>query len=148
MEWTLGLVIPLLVAGPICATFTAVATRHKLMISTDYVNQDARFEVVEGFGCSNASSGSILKILIIDTWSFIPPLLSIIIYCRASHISLCDPHLQLTSNMQPGCSSFSIARTETSIVSCAATTQFRARTTCASSSLPQLTSSLHCPSAS
>lgn len=48
----------------------------------DYVNQGGRFEVLEGFGCSNASTASILYFLIQDSWSIIPPLLSVAIYYR------------------------------------------------------------------
>ncbi|VDC01599.1 unnamed protein product [Peniophora sp. CBMAI 1063] len=62
-EWTLGLVIPLVVAGPLY-----------------YIVQQLRFEVDEGFGCENSVDGSILEILLIDSWNVIPPLLSITIY--------------------------------------------------------------------
>ncbi|KZV74000.1 STE3-domain-containing protein [Peniophora sp. CONT] len=63
IEWTLGLVIPVVVAGPFY-----------------YVVQYSRFEVEEGIGCSNASDGSVLAILLIDSWTLIPPLLSIFVY--------------------------------------------------------------------
>ncbi|VDC07998.1 unnamed protein product [Peniophora sp. CBMAI 1063] len=63
IEWTLGLVIPLLVAGPLY-----------------YVEQTARFQVVEGFGCGNARDSAILDMLILQSWNIIPPLLSVIIY--------------------------------------------------------------------
>ncbi|KZV71043.1 fungal pheromone STE3G-protein-coupled receptor [Peniophora sp. CONT] len=63
VEWTLGLVLPILVAGPIY-----------------YVNQGGRFQVIEGFGCTNGSLGSILYILILQSWAIIPPLLSVTVY--------------------------------------------------------------------
>ncbi|VDC01592.1 unnamed protein product [Peniophora sp. CBMAI 1063] len=63
IEWTLGLVLPLVVAGPLY-----------------YIVQQLRFEVDEGFGCDNSVDGSILGILLLDSWNVIPPLLSITIY--------------------------------------------------------------------
>ncbi|KZV73945.1 STE3-domain-containing protein [Peniophora sp. CONT] len=63
IEWILGLGIPVLVAGPVY-----------------YVNQNARFQVLEGFGCTNTMAGSILAILLVRSWSVIPPLLSIALY--------------------------------------------------------------------
>ncbi|VDB95830.1 unnamed protein product [Peniophora sp. CBMAI 1063] len=48
VEWTLGLIVPMLVAGPIY-----------------YANQGTRFGVLEGFGCATGEQLSILKIL---TW--------------------------------------------------------------------------------
>ncbi|VDC00505.1 unnamed protein product [Peniophora sp. CBMAI 1063] len=63
IEWTLGLLIPLLVAGPIY-----------------YVNQSARFQVAEGFGCTNATDSSIFYIIVIQSFNFLPALLSLTIY--------------------------------------------------------------------
>ncbi|KZV62000.1 STE3-domain-containing protein [Peniophora sp. CONT] len=64
IEWTLGLAIPLLLAGPLY-----------------YVNQFERFQVTEGTGCGAAITGqSVLGILFSTIWSFVPPLLSTIIY--------------------------------------------------------------------
>ncbi|VDB95531.1 unnamed protein product [Peniophora sp. CBMAI 1063] len=63
IEWALGLGIPLLVAGPLY-----------------YVVQWLRFEVVEGFGCTDSSDGSILYILLIVSWTLIPPFVSITFY--------------------------------------------------------------------
>ncbi|VDB95846.1 unnamed protein product [Peniophora sp. CBMAI 1063] len=63
IEWTLGLFIPLLVAGPIY-----------------YVNQAYRFVVYEGYGCVNAPAFSILETLIQESWSILPPLVSVIFY--------------------------------------------------------------------
>ncbi|VDB95840.1 unnamed protein product [Peniophora sp. CBMAI 1063] len=63
IEWTLGLGIPLLAAGPIY-----------------YANQGARFEVYEGFGCSTGDELSILEILTFESWIIAPPLVSITCY--------------------------------------------------------------------
>ncbi|VDB87009.1 unnamed protein product [Peniophora sp. CBMAI 1063] len=63
IEWTLGLGIPLLVAGPFY-----------------YVVQWSRFEIVGGFGCNNSPDASILAILLIKSWTVIPSLVSIIVY--------------------------------------------------------------------
>ncbi|VDB87019.1 unnamed protein product [Peniophora sp. CBMAI 1063] len=59
-EWTLGLGIPLLVAGPIF--------------------QSRRFQVIEGFGCTNSIDSSILSILLLKSWFVLPPLVSIGFY--------------------------------------------------------------------
>ncbi|KZV63974.1 STE3-domain-containing protein [Peniophora sp. CONT] len=63
IEWTLGLVIPMVVAGPIY-----------------YIVQDFRFVTAEGFGCYNTTDGSILSIFLIYSWSMLPPLVSIAVY--------------------------------------------------------------------
>ncbi|VDC00134.1 unnamed protein product [Peniophora sp. CBMAI 1063] len=63
VEWGLGLLLPLLVAGPFY-----------------YINQGARFEILEGFGCSASSSRSILSFLTMDSWTIILPLVSMIMY--------------------------------------------------------------------
>ncbi|KZV77228.1 fungal pheromone STE3G-protein-coupled receptor [Peniophora sp. CONT] len=63
IECMLGLVIPILVSGPLY-----------------YVVQGARFQVVEAFGCGTSLDSSILAILIVYSWTVIPPLLSITIY--------------------------------------------------------------------
>ncbi|KZV71049.1 hypothetical protein PENSPDRAFT_684918 [Peniophora sp. CONT] len=63
IEWILGLVIPLLVAGPIY-----------------YTIQDNRFQVVEGFGCENSSAASIFYIVAFQSWAIIAPLVSITVY--------------------------------------------------------------------
>ncbi|KZV72081.1 STE3-domain-containing protein [Peniophora sp. CONT] len=63
IELILGLVIPVLVAGPLY-----------------YIVQKRRFQVVEGFGCASYEDNSVLGILVIWTWSVIPPLFSIVIY--------------------------------------------------------------------
>ncbi|KZV65157.1 fungal pheromone STE3G-protein-coupled receptor [Peniophora sp. CONT] len=63
LEWTLGLIIPILMAGPIY-----------------YVNQGARFAVYEGFGCRDVDAASILDTIIEQSWIVVPPLISIIFY--------------------------------------------------------------------
>ncbi|VDB92185.1 unnamed protein product [Peniophora sp. CBMAI 1063] len=63
IEWTLGFGVPLLVAGPLY-----------------YVVQGARFQVDEGWGCSDAPDQSILTVLLLNSWSVIPPLVSITMY--------------------------------------------------------------------
>ncbi|VDC00657.1 unnamed protein product [Peniophora sp. CBMAI 1063] len=63
VEWGVGLVIPLLIAGPIY-----------------YINQSARFEIIEGFGCADTSYVSILEVLIEESWGVLPPLVSVIFY--------------------------------------------------------------------
>ncbi|KZV69113.1 fungal pheromone STE3G-protein-coupled receptor [Peniophora sp. CONT] len=63
LEWTLGLIIPILVAGPIY-----------------YVNQGSRFLVYESSGCRTAVDPSILDIMMVQSWSIVPPLVSIVFY--------------------------------------------------------------------
>ncbi|VDC07996.1 unnamed protein product [Peniophora sp. CBMAI 1063] len=63
VEWTLGLLLPLIVAGPIY-----------------YINQLARFQVLEGFGCADSFGDTIVSILTLQTWGIIPPLLSVAFY--------------------------------------------------------------------
>ncbi|VDC06523.1 unnamed protein product [Peniophora sp. CBMAI 1063] len=46
----------------------------------DYVVQELRFQVDEGFGCTNASDNSILSILLVRSWTVVIPMVSIIIY--------------------------------------------------------------------
>ncbi|KZV66402.1 STE3-domain-containing protein [Peniophora sp. CONT] len=60
VEWTLGLVIPVIVAGPFFQTL--------------------RFEVIEGTGCQTSADGSILDLLLNWSWNVIPPLFSVTIY--------------------------------------------------------------------
>ena len=85
MEWTLGLVIPLLVAGGLCKSLSGILhSRNVTNLYQDYVVQILRFQVDEGFGCTNSVDTSILTILLINSWSVIIPLLSLVIYYRAS----------------------------------------------------------------
>lgn len=82
LEWTLGLVIPVLIAGPICESSDSEAVY--VLRFQDYIVQDERFAVVQGFGCTNNADGSILSILLISSWTVILPLISVAIYYRAS----------------------------------------------------------------
>ncbi|KAI0030274.1 GPCR fungal pheromone mating factor, partial [Vararia minispora EC-137] len=63
VEWGLGLFLPLLIAGPIY-----------------YFLQQARFIIVEGFGCANAVEGSSLQILLTESCKIVLPLISILFY--------------------------------------------------------------------
>ncbi|VDC00590.1 unnamed protein product [Peniophora sp. CBMAI 1063] len=63
IEWTLGLMIPLLFAGPLY-----------------YVVQQLRFEVDEGFGCTNSADGSLLSILLMYSVPVVAPAVSIVVY--------------------------------------------------------------------
>ncbi|KZV63978.1 fungal pheromone STE3G-protein-coupled receptor [Peniophora sp. CONT] len=63
IEGVLGLVIPVLVAGPLF-----------------YIVQDYRFLNEQGFGCTNSSDGSVLSILLLNSWNVIPPLISVMVY--------------------------------------------------------------------
>ncbi|VDC00337.1 unnamed protein product [Peniophora sp. CBMAI 1063] len=63
IEWTLGLLVPLIVAGPLY-----------------YIVQIARFEVLEGFGCANVPDSTGLGILLVFSWSVTIPLWSILLY--------------------------------------------------------------------
>ncbi|KZV68488.1 hypothetical protein PENSPDRAFT_511578 [Peniophora sp. CONT] len=85
IEWTLGLFIPLLIAGPVY-----------------YVHQGVRFEVVEVYGCTNNVATSILSLLTIDSWSILPPLISVLFYypkvVRMLYRQRRDIHSFLNSN--------------------------------------------------
>ena len=83
IEWTLGLVVPLLVAGPLCEPLRLLDA-HRAKCLLDYIVQGARFVVEEGFGCTDIPDGSGLTILFFNSWSLIPPLISVIFYYRAS----------------------------------------------------------------
>ncbi|VDB95837.1 unnamed protein product [Peniophora sp. CBMAI 1063] len=63
IEWTLGLAVPLLVAGPLY-----------------YANQGSRFNIYEGSGCYTGTVLSIFEILALESWTILPPLFSIAIY--------------------------------------------------------------------
>ncbi|KZV70306.1 hypothetical protein PENSPDRAFT_685563 [Peniophora sp. CONT] len=63
LEWTLGFAIPVVVAGPLY-----------------YIVEPARFQLLEGFGCTNAIASSVLSILLLGLWGVIPPLLCVILY--------------------------------------------------------------------
>ena len=85
IEWILGLIVPMLVAGPLCEDSHDIPLLAKVPCADsleDYTVQEARFQVQEGFGCGSASYSSILYILVIQSWTSIPPLLSIIFHYR------------------------------------------------------------------
>ncbi|KZV69437.1 STE3-domain-containing protein [Peniophora sp. CONT] len=63
LEWGLGIVYPLVNAGPVY-----------------YVIQGARFQVEEGAGCNQSISPSILAITLIQVWTVLPPLVSVVVY--------------------------------------------------------------------
>ncbi|KZV72026.1 fungal pheromone STE3G-protein-coupled receptor [Peniophora sp. CONT] len=63
IEWTLGLIIPVLIAGP-----------------AYFVVQGSRFIVEEGIGCGYASVSSVVSLVLIDSWTVMAPLLSTVLY--------------------------------------------------------------------
>ncbi|VDC06428.1 unnamed protein product [Peniophora sp. CBMAI 1063] len=85
IEWTMGLIIPLVVAGPLY-----------------YVIQLYRFAVLEGFGCTSIVESSVVGILLQWSWSVMSPLLSITIYyprvIRILYLQRRDMHEFLQSN--------------------------------------------------
>ncbi|KZV66007.1 fungal pheromone STE3G-protein-coupled receptor [Peniophora sp. CONT] len=68
----------------------------------DYVDQSSRFEVDEGFGCTNAAEDSIYGLLVLDSWSIIFPMISIICYyprvARTFYLRSRDVNQYLRSN--------------------------------------------------
>ncbi|VDC04254.1 unnamed protein product [Peniophora sp. CBMAI 1063] len=71
LEWTLGFVCPIVVAGPLY-----------------YVVQSRRFDVIPGRGCTYAVDHSILAALLLLGWGVCVPLLSIVVYYRRIVCSL------------------------------------------------------------
>ncbi|KZV59980.1 STE3-domain-containing protein [Peniophora sp. CONT] len=63
IEWSLGLVIPMLVAGPFY-----------------YIVQGARFVVYAGTGCISTADNSLMGIILVRSWALVLPLLSIVLY--------------------------------------------------------------------
>ena len=57
-------------------------------VAKDYIVQWPRFQVDEGFGCTNAYDGSVLSILLVDSWTVLLPLISIVVYYRMSRPSV------------------------------------------------------------
>ena len=91
IEWILGLVIPVLVSGLLCmASHSRALYESTLIPPSDYTVQEARFEVVGGFGCQTAGASTIPGIVLIYSWSVIPPLVSIVVYYRESRSCLWD----------------------------------------------------------
>ncbi|KAI0027408.1 pheromone A receptor-domain-containing protein [Vararia minispora EC-137] len=63
IEWGIGVFLPLIVAGPLY-----------------YVVQNARFQVQEGYGCTNSTAISGLQIVLIGFWKILFPLISVFFY--------------------------------------------------------------------
>ena len=57
-------------------------------LAEDYIVQWPRFQVDEGSGCGDSSDHSVLEILLVDSWTVLLPLVSIVAYYRASHPSV------------------------------------------------------------
>jgi hypothetical protein len=51
---------------------------------SDYIDQSARFAVIEGFGCNCNPAGGGIDLLFFQTWPILLPLISIFVYCRKS----------------------------------------------------------------
>ena len=51
----------------------------------DYIHQGARFNVYEGFGCTDDPQASIFEILTLEIWTILPPLISVVFYYRTPH---------------------------------------------------------------
>ena len=60
---------------------------------SDYIVQGARFEVLAGFGCTNAAGDLVLTFLLLYSWPVILPLISVTVYYRMSttHIGMTWP---------------------------------------------------------
>ncbi|KZV65954.1 fungal pheromone STE3G-protein-coupled receptor [Peniophora sp. CONT] len=58
----------------------AAVQQRALILTQDYIVQQLRFEVDEGFGCGNSTDGSVLDILLTRSWTVIPPLISVAFY--------------------------------------------------------------------
>lgn len=81
-EWALGLGLPLIVAGPLCELAENCTVSSLTDAVPDYLVQDTRFKIFEGFGCNDSPSWSILALMLLPSWSVIPPLVSISVYYR------------------------------------------------------------------
>ncbi|KAI0027420.1 GPCR fungal pheromone mating factor, partial [Vararia minispora EC-137] len=64
VEWTIGFGLPVLVTSVFY-----------------YIQQGARFQVLEGFGCRNTYNISGFSIITVDSWAVILPSISIFFYC-------------------------------------------------------------------
>ena len=56
-------------------------------LAKDYIVQWPRFQVDEGFGCGTSPDGSVLSILLVYSWTVLLPLISVVVYYRASRPS-------------------------------------------------------------
>ncbi|KZV65946.1 hypothetical protein PENSPDRAFT_689378 [Peniophora sp. CONT] len=68
-----------LTSGGINAIIWADNADIKLYVYCDIVQQ-LRFEVDEGFGCRSSTDGSVLEILLLESWAVCSPLVSVIFY--------------------------------------------------------------------
>ena len=84
IEWTLGVLFPAVVAGPFCESLGCCPLLMYTDLVKDYIVQWPRFQVDEGFGCAASPDGSVLEILLVDSWTVLAPLTSILVYYRAS----------------------------------------------------------------
>lgn len=57
--------------------------RYMADTGPDYVVQTSRFTIVEGFGCTSSATSSGLSLVLIQTWNFVPSLISVVVYYRA-----------------------------------------------------------------
>ena len=64
-----------------------------LMFPIDYVVQNSDFQVFEGFGCTSATTPSVLTILCIQTWPVLAASVSLFLYYRMYSICKLDPYL-------------------------------------------------------
>ena len=84
IEWTLGLGVPLLVAGPFCKLTKAIPRElFKLSSHEGYIVAPTRFAVVESVGCIDLTVNSVLTVLLLQTGYVIPPLICVTVYYRA-----------------------------------------------------------------
>lgn len=85
IEWTLGLAVPIIFAGPGCESYCE-HIRHTAHPVVDYIVQGVIFQVIEGVGCADALDDSVLSILLIWSWNITPPLILVTVYYHASRI--------------------------------------------------------------
>ncbi|VDB86696.1 unnamed protein product [Peniophora sp. CBMAI 1063] len=70
-EWLLGVVIPIVVAGPLY-----------------YIVQALRFKITGGYGCQDVVDISVLGILLVHSWALTPSLISICFYYPRAVLAL------------------------------------------------------------
>jgi len=80
IEWGLGMVLPIFVAGPLYC-----------------IVQVYRFAVYDGLGCADVAYSSILTLLLLVAWLVVLPLTSLLFYYRMSIHIPCTLHAPLTS---------------------------------------------------
>ena len=84
IEWTLALVIPVLIAGPLCGLSLDRCYLQTIDNIPDYIVQACRFEVVEGLGCMNTPDNGVLALLLVRGTDILMPSLSIAVYYRTT----------------------------------------------------------------